>query len=50
MFYVDYDALEEYSESKKKPIRPIICTGIAADYKYSSVNTVHNRCEKALDE
>lgn len=48
VFYMDYDDLDEYGEPKKKPIKPMMYTDIATDHEYSSANTAHNKCEKAL--
>ena len=47
-FYMDYDDLDEYGEPKKKPIKPMMYTDIATDHEYSSANTAHKKCEKAL--
>ena len=47
-FYMDYDDLDEYGEPKKKPIKPMMYTDIAIDHEYSSANTAHKKCEKAL--
>jgi len=47
-FYLDYDDLDEYGEPKKKPIKPMMYTDIATDHEYSSANTAHKKCEKAL--
>ena len=49
-FYMDYDDLDEYGDPKKKPIKPMMYTDIATDHEYSSANTAHNKCEKALDK
>ena len=40
-FYMDYDDLDEYKDSKKKPIKPKTHTDIATDHEYSSTNTSH---------
>lgn len=50
VFYMDYDDLDEYGEPKKKSIKPMMYTDIATDHEYSSANTAHNKCEKALDK
>ena len=50
VFYMDYDDLDEYGEPKKKPIKPMMYTDIATDHEYSSANTAHNKCEKALEK
>lgn len=50
VFYMDYDDLDEYGESKKKPIKPMMYTDIATGHEYSSANTAHNKCEKALEK
>ena len=47
-FYLDYDDLDEYGEPKKKPIKPMMYTDIATDHEYSSANTAHKKCGKAL--
>ncbi|MBP3414537.1 MAG: hypothetical protein J6L81_05000 [Clostridia bacterium] len=47
-FYMDYDDLDEYGVPKKKPIKPMMYTDIATDHEYSSANTAHKKCEKAL--
>ena len=47
-FYMDYDDLDEYGDPKKKPIKPMMYTDIATDHEYSSANTAHKKCEKAL--
>lgn len=49
-FYMDYDDLDEYGDPKKKSIKPMMYTDIATDHEYSSANTAHNKCEKALDK
>ena len=43
-----YDDLNEYGEPKKKPIKPMMYTDIDTDHEYSSANTAHKKCEKAL--
>lgn len=50
VFYMDYDDLDEYGEPKKKPIKPMMYTDIATDHEYSSANTAHKKCEKALEK
>ena len=50
VFYMDYDDLDEYGEPKKKSIKPMMYTDIATNHEYSSANTAHNKCEKALDK
>ena len=47
-FYMDFDDLDEYGEPKKKSIKPMMYTDIATDHEYSSANTAHKKCEKAL--
>ena len=47
-FYMDYDDLDEYGDPKKKPIKPMMYADIATDHEYSSANTAHKKCEKAL--
>lgn len=47
-FYIDHDDLDEYSDPKKKPFKPMMYTDIATDHEYSSANTAHKKCEKAL--
>ena len=47
---MDYDDLDEYGEPKKKPIKPMMYTDIAADHEYSSANTAHKKGEKALEK
>ena len=47
-FYMDHNDLDEYGEPKKKPIKPMMYTDIATDHEYSSANTAHKKCEKAL--
>ena len=47
---MDYDDLDEYGELKKKLIKPMMYTYIATDNEYSSGNTAHNKCQKALNE
>ena len=44
----DHDDLDEYGDPKKKPIKPMMYTDIATDHEYSSANTAHKKCEKAL--
>ena len=46
--YMDHNDLDEYGEPKKKPIKPMMYTDIATDHEYSSANTAHKKCEKAL--
>ena len=50
VFYMDHNDLDEYGEPKKKPIKPMMYTDIATDHEYSSANTAHNKCEKALEK
>lgn len=50
VFYMDYDDLDEFGEPKKKPIKPMMYTDIATDHEYSSANTAHKKCEKALEK
>lgn len=50
VFCMDYDDLDEYGELKKKPIKPMMYTDIATDHEYSSANTAHNKCQKALNK
>ena len=50
LFFMDYDDLDEYGEPKKKPIKPMMYTDIATDHEYSSANTAHKKCEKALEK
>ena len=47
-FFMAYDDLDEYGDPKKKPIKPMMYTDIATDHEYSSANTAHKKCEKAL--
>ena len=49
LFYMDHNDLDEYGEPKKKPIKKMMYTDIATDHEYSSANTAHNKCEKALE-
>ena len=35
---------------KKKPVKPMMYTDIAADHEYSAANKAHNKCEKALEK
>ena len=46
--YMDYNDLDEYGDPKKKPIKLMMYTDIATDHEYSSANTAHKKCEKAL--
>lgn len=50
LFYMDHNDLDEYGEPKKKPIKKMMYTDIATDHEYSSANTAHNKCEKALEK
>ena len=47
-YKIDFDDLDEYGEPKKKSIKPMLYTDIATDHEYSSANTAHKKCEKAL--
>ncbi len=47
-FYMDYNDLDEYGDPKKELIKPMMYTDIATDHEYSSANTAHKKCEKAL--
>ena len=47
-FYMDHNDLDEYGDPKKKLIKPMMYTDIATDHEYSSANTAHKKCEKAL--
>lgn len=49
VFYIVHNDLDEYGEPKKKPIKKMMYTDIATDHEYSSANTAHNKCEKALE-
>ena len=42
-FYMDHDDLDEYGDSKKKLIKPMMYTDIATDHEYSSANTAHKK-------
>ena len=48
--YSDYDDPDEYGEPKKKPIKPMMYTDIATDHEYSSADTAHRKCERALQK
>lgn len=50
VFYMDHNDLDQYGEPKKKPIKPMMYADIATDHEYSSANTAHNKCEKALEK
>lgn len=50
VFYIVHNDLDEYGEPKKKPIKKMMYTDIATDHEYSSANTAHNKCEKALEK
>jgi len=43
-----HDYLDEHDDLKKKSIKPMMYTDIATDHEYSSANTAHKKCEKAL--
>ena len=45
---MDNNDLDEYGDPKKKSIKPMMYTDIATDHEYSSANTAHKKCEKAL--
>ena len=45
-----YYVLYEYGEPKKRPIKPMMHTDLATDHEYSSANTSHKKCEKALEK
>ena len=47
-FYMYHDYLDEHDDLKKKSIKPMMYTDIATDHEYSSANTAHKKCEKAL--
>ena len=42
--------MDEYGEPKKKPIKKMMYTDIATDHEYSTANTAHSKCEKALEK
>ena len=47
-FYMDYHYHDEYGDPKKKSIKTMMYTDTATDHEYSSANTAHKKCEKAL--
>lgn len=46
---MDYNDLDEYGELKKKQIKPMMYTDIAAYHEYNSSGMAHNKCQTALN-
>ena len=48
LLYTNISKFMKYK--KKKPVKPMMYTDIAADHEYSAANKAHNKCEKALEK